>query len=141
MQRLPNNARTPLEYDDYVFQVFPALLYRSKAELSKKHKASRSRSNSRSSTLFRKSSSSTGGSNSSSMSITGSNNGSSQNDEEKLLLERIEHEEKLNDVVIAEVKSGLRRESLRYGQHIQLLHLKTGLSLSLPYLHLPLFLS
>jgi hypothetical protein len=113
IQKLPNNNRPSLEYDDYVFQVFPALVYRSKQEISNKKLARTA-----SFTQIRRQS--TGGVNGASAAQT------EREQEDKLLEERSLHEEKLNKTVINDVLNGSRREPLRYGQLIQLRHVKSG---------------
>lgn len=50
-----------------------------------------------------------------------------RDNEEKLLHERIEHEDRLNQATMHEVRRGIRKEALRYGQTIQLLHVKSNL--------------
>lgn len=50
-----------------------------------------------------------------------------RDNEEKLLHERIEHEDRLNESTMKQVRTGIRKEALRYGQVIQLLHVKSNL--------------
>jgi len=119
VQKFPSKGEV-LEYDDYAFQIFPSMIYRSRQEQKMKHgnrKRSSTRSNSRGSGRER------------STSIT-AGDFQEREREEKMLHERIEHEDRLNESTIKEVVSGERREPLRYGQLVQLYHLKSGLFVS-----------
>jgi hypothetical protein len=105
IQMLPNNQRASLDYDDYVFQIFPSMVYRSQIEMaSRKLTRAPSFTSSRRSASFNE----------------------NQESEEKSLEDRALLEQKQNKILMNDVMNGNKKEPLRYGQLIQLKHVKTG---------------
>lgn len=112
------SLQDPLEYSDFVFRIFPALVYRSREEITEK-KAAAEAASSGSSRLLRKRSSS----------FSGSSLNEEAEAEERLLQERAANEDKFNENIRHEVEAGTRRDPIRYGMTIQLQHVKSGLFL------------
>ena len=109
VQRHEQGSGEPsLEYDNFVFQVFPGLSYRAKQELKE---------------LSAPTGGGRGGGRRRSISVGEDHN------EEVLLAERARNEDRLNEATLDAVEAGTRRELLRFGQTVQLRHLKSGLFL------------
>jgi hypothetical protein len=105
VQKAPWSGQEPLNYDDYVFRVFPALTYRTREEIAAKAAAAKAAE-----------------------ALVGSAAATSEATTETAALEeRALNEERVNEQTLFEVESGARRLPVRYGSAIQLRHVKSGL--------------